>query len=103
MEAWERIQEPEILYFLQTGHVRLDWEEREVVERLPPLKRGDRVVSAQYLKAVAKVVRVFRAFPDSGYQPALWEALQDLFRLCEAVWVRRGEGYYLTKQESAEE
>lgn len=75
-QVWAQIKSNEFLYFIQSGMVKLEWEEVEKVKSIKGRLTDKDWVEKEYGKTVAKVVEVLRSFPESRYHPVLRDALR---------------------------
>lgn len=75
-QVWERIKSNEFLHFIQSGRVKLEWEEVERIKSIKGQLTEKDWVEIRYRKTVVKVVEVLRSFPESRYHHALRDALR---------------------------
>lgn len=75
-KVWERIKSNEFLYFIQSGWVKLEWEEVEKFKSVKGRLTDKDWVEMWYGKTVVKVIEVLQSFPESRYHPTLREALR---------------------------
>lgn len=75
-QVWEQIKSNEFLHFIQSGRVKLEWEEVEKAKSIKGRLTDRDWVEIRYGKTVVKVVEVLRSFPESRYHHALRYALR---------------------------
>lgn len=74
-QVWAQIKSNEFLHFIQSGRVKLEWEEVEKVKSIKGQLTEKDWVEIRYGKTVVKVIEVLRSFPESRYHHALRYAL----------------------------